>query len=328
MTETPDISIVISTYNRAERLASALERLLTQAAGMRYEVIAVDNNSSDHTREVIEALQAHSNGRLRYVFEGRQGVSFGRNAGVAAARAPLLAFTDDDMLMAEDWVAKVKQAFDERPELAYLGGKVLPRWQSPPPAWLTKLHWPPIALLDYGSEPVPIDAEHQQVLITANFAIRRAALEHAGGFSPLAQRVSNNVCSTEDHELLLRLWRQGARGVYLPELVGWAQVTLQRLTKRYHRHWHQGHGRCVALMCDEQFEASKRGHWCNVPAHLYRQTATNMFKWVGAWLRGEESEALWRETRLWFFAGYVRQRWRDRATYARPGGELASHARG
>jgi glycosyltransferase involved in cell wall biosynthesis len=310
MERRPDISVVISTYNRADRLGDALERLLGQR-GVNYEVVAVDNNSTDGTRQVIESYVARSGGRLRYVFEGRQGVSYGRNTGVAATQASLIAFTDDDMRMADDWLARIKQAFDAHPELDCLGGKVLPLWLAPCPTWLTPRHWSPIALLDYGTEPVVVDTSRRQTLVTANFAVRRAAFDRVGGFSPLTQRTQNDVCSTEDNELQLRLWRTGVRGMYFPEIIGWAQAPSRRLTKDYHRRWHRRHGRCMALMRDEQFEASTAGHLFGIPAHLFRQTVADIGKWAVACLRRDEAEAFWRETRLWFFAGFVAQRYKD-----------------
>ena len=133
-----DVSVVLSTYNRADRLPSALDALLSQSAGAAYEVIVVDNNSTDATRTVIEQAAARSDGRLRYVFEPRQGLSHGRNAGIAAARSPIIAFSDDDVRVAPDWIAQLKRTFDAHPEIDYVGGRVLPHWLAPPPRWLRK----------------------------------------------------------------------------------------------------------------------------------------------------------------------------------------------
>jgi glycosyltransferase involved in cell wall biosynthesis len=328
MQQTPEVSIVISTYNRAARLPGALDALLAQdAPGLPYEIIVVDNNSSDHTRQVIETFQTRSGGRVRYVFEGRQGVSYGRNAGVQKARAALLAFTDDDMRMAADWVAQVRQALATHPEWDYAGGRVWPRWSVPPPAWLTPRHWGPVALLDYGAAPLPIDAANQRALVTANFAIRRAAFEACGGFSPLTQRTTSDVCSTEDHELLLRLWQTGARGAYVPQLLGWAEVPALRLTKQYHRRWHRGHGRCLALLREDSLEQTRRGQWFGVPAHLYRQTLRHAVDWLLALPRGAAAEAFWCETRLWFALGFGAQRYRDHLTAGRTGAQPLTFSR-
>jgi glycosyltransferase involved in cell wall biosynthesis len=139
-----DVSVVISTYNGEAVLPGALESVLNQDAGdLTYEVIVVDNNSDDSTRAVVESFIARSAGRLRYVFEPRQGVSYGRNAGIAVASAPIIAFFDDDIRVARDWVRTLKQTLDAHPEVQFVAGKVLPEWQAPPPAWLTEVHWSP-----------------------------------------------------------------------------------------------------------------------------------------------------------------------------------------
>ncbi len=92
MTTRYSVSIVLSTYNRHEQLRPAIEHLLAQASDSPpYEVIVVDNNSTDITRRVVEACIAGAGGRLRYLFEPRQGVSFARNTGVDARRPLSLA---------------------------------------------------------------------------------------------------------------------------------------------------------------------------------------------------------------------------------------------
>ena len=148
-------SVNICTYNRCRMLREALESVLSQRVhdGGRYEVIVVDNNSTDETRQVVESFIARGHANLRYVFEGRQGLSYARNAAVSAARSPILAFTDDDVRVKPDWVATIKRTLDDHPEVDCVGGKVLPRWTFAPPSWLTREHWAPLALVDYGDQP-------------------------------------------------------------------------------------------------------------------------------------------------------------------------------
>ena len=91
----PEVSVVISTYNRADSLLAAVSSVLVQDQAPPYELIVVDNNCADETAERIQQL-ARRDRRLRYVFEPRQGVSHGRNAGIATAQASIIAFTDDE----------------------------------------------------------------------------------------------------------------------------------------------------------------------------------------------------------------------------------------
>src|SRR3979411_377123 len=98
MNGVPDVSVVISTSDRAESLSRTIQSLQRQQlpAGLDCEVIVVDNNSRDETGELLRGLIGGEHLDLRCIFEARQGVSHGRNAGIRASRAPIVAFTDDD----------------------------------------------------------------------------------------------------------------------------------------------------------------------------------------------------------------------------------------
>ena len=106
-----DVSVVLSTYNRAERLQPALDALLAQMGSVDYEILLVDNNSTDATASVVRAVAEQAHGRIRYVFEERQGLSHARNRGIRLARAPIIAFSDDDVRVAPDWVLQISRAF-------------------------------------------------------------------------------------------------------------------------------------------------------------------------------------------------------------------------
>jgi len=139
MSTVPDVSVVIATYNRASILPAALESILNQdTQGATYEVILVDNNSTDRTGEIAKSFIDSSDGKLRYIFEPNQGVSFARNAAIEKARAPIIAFFDDDVQIAPNWIATIKRTLDSHQEVSCIGGKVLPRWESDPPVWLTR----------------------------------------------------------------------------------------------------------------------------------------------------------------------------------------------
>src|ERR1043165_2949912 len=308
MSEPLDISIIISTYNRSDMLPGALKSVLAQEAGdVRYELVVVDNNSTDKTREVVESFIAEGHGNVRYILEGKQGLSHARNAGIAAARAPLIGFTDDEVRAAPSWVASIRRAFDERPEVDFVGGKVLPQWEREPPAWLTHKHWSPLAIVDHGEEQFYVDTEKQICLVGANLAFRREVFDEVGLFKPDLQRVKDGVGSMEDHEFLIRVWKTGRRGLYVPEIVMVAEVQKERLTKEYHRRWHTGHGHFYALMREEEMEIGN-ARLFDVPAPLYNQALKNSFGWLKQRLRSNEELAFHHETELRFFKGFFRQR--------------------
>src|ERR1700751_3257091 len=113
---------------------------------LNFEILVVDNNSSDHTRPLVQSLAAQNPEKLKYLFEPKQGLSYGRNTGIVAAKASIIAFTDDDVRVAADWVHRIKSGFDANPDIDFLGGKVVPRWPTEPPCWLTRANWSPLAL--------------------------------------------------------------------------------------------------------------------------------------------------------------------------------------
>ena len=130
MTE-PEVSVVVATYNRCEIMPGTLESLINQEGDTAYEVIVVDNNSTDDTRNVINKLRTKRGyEKLTYHFEEKQGVSHARNRGIAAARASIIAFTDDDIRPASNWIKSISEAFRKFPEADCIGGKVLPHREA------------------------------------------------------------------------------------------------------------------------------------------------------------------------------------------------------
>jgi glycosyltransferase involved in cell wall biosynthesis len=305
---TPDISVVVCTYNRAALLEKALRSLFAQnAEPSSYEIVVVDNNSADETPQVVESLKAESPVPLRYFRESRQGNAYARNAGVDQAAGSIIAYMDDDVIADKSWVYLIRDAFAHEPELSFVGGRVLAVWEEEPPSWLTEEHWAPLALLDYGPEPLDIEGQSPRGLLTANIAIRREVFAEVGGFLTSLQRVKGTIGSMEDHEFLMRMCRSGKRGKYLPDLITWAWVDPERMTKEYHRRWHTGHGHFYAVMNDPEWERSSF-RFLGVPGHLYRETVRNVGRWLTNILSGNGDAAFVSEVRVRFFRGFFKAR--------------------
>ncbi|HWX40643.1 MAG TPA: glycosyltransferase [Blastocatellia bacterium] len=303
-----EISVAISTYNRCGQLRDAIQSLLAQDAGNPYEILVVDNNSNDDTRAVVHSLIERGHSNLRYIFEERQGLSYGRNTAIANARAPLIAFTDDDVRVAPNWISTAIQAFRDHPDVDFIGGKVIPRWQQPPPDWLTEDHWAPLAVLNYGDYALYVDPGNPVCLVGANLLFRKSVFDRIGLFSPELQRVKDSVGSMEDHELIARLWRAGGRGLYVPEIVVYADVPAERMSKAYHRRWHAGHGCFYAIARIDPFDDAARGRLLDVPLHAYRQFGADAAGWIWNCLTRKTDQAFLREVRLRFLLGFLKTR--------------------
>ena len=298
----PKLSVILPTFNRADSLQRAIAALLRQTAMPgTYELIVVDNNSTDGTPGVVARF---ADRRVRLVAEPRQGLSYARNAGLAAARAPIVAFTDDDVEVAPDWVETIVTTLARHPEVAGLGGRVLPAWECGRPRWLTRDHWAPLALQDHGDSRRVFDRATPIGLIGANLAFRREVFDRVGTFSPEVQRVKDGIGSTEDHELLNRLYNSGERMLYQPKRLVMARVPGDRCDRRYHRRWHEGHGRFYALMRLPEMERARVTPF-GVPGHLLREAIGDLAAWARCALTADWDRAFLAELRLRFVKGFV-----------------------
>ena len=301
----PTLSIILPTYNRVDRLRRAIAALLRQAGDpAAYEVLVVDNNCSDGTAEFIEGI---GDPRVRLIHETRQGLSHARNAGIAEAHGTIVAFTDDDVEVTPDWVSTIIAALRQHPEVDGIGGRVLPAWEGPRPHWLTRAHWAPLALQDHGDCRRVFDRNMPTGLVGANVAFRSDVFDRVGVFSPGVQRVRDGIGSTEDHELLTRLYDAGGRMLYTPRLLVRAPVQADRCERGYHRRWHEGHGRFHALMRSPRMEAARMTLF-GVPGHLLRRAASDAAAWFVSAIHGDWDGAFAAELRLRFFSGFVRTR--------------------
>lgn len=306
-----DITLLVCTYNRCDDLRELLETAIAQETGgqFTYEILVVDNNSTDGTRQVVEELIAGGHHNLRYLFEGQQGKSHALNSGLKAMRGWAYAIVDDDFLLPRDWVKQIYEGFRTHPEVSFVSGKVLPKWQDgEPPAWLTQKHWSAIAMADYGETEFLTDQNNQLCLLACSF--RLADVIAVGGYHWDLGPQKGRTGATEDLDLLKRLWKSGHTGLYLPHMYFYHKATADRVTKEYHRRWHRDHGRSYAVMRAEELEhASAR--LFDVPAHMYKQAAADTFGWVKSVLMGKQDEAFLHETQLYFFSGFFRKRRED-----------------
>ena len=135
MSAHPDVSVVLPTYNRAGEIASAILSALDQTAPPdSYELIVVNNNSTDETADVVAQLSRAHPGRIRAICSSRARECRTRETReLHAARGDIIAFFDDDVRFSHNWIETIRQTYSARPDLVCLGGRVLPDWLCPPP---------------------------------------------------------------------------------------------------------------------------------------------------------------------------------------------------
>ncbi len=201
----PDLSIVICTRDRAGQLRGTLDSLIAMKTDRRWEAILVDNGSTDGTADVIRRA-AEAEPRIRYFREDRVGLGAARDRGWREARSALIALTDDDCYVAEDYVDAVLAAFDGRPDVGVLGGRIL--LFDPQDARVT------IDERDYPVEIAPRSFVLAGAVKGANLSFRREALQAIGGFDPELGAGTPFPC--EDVDAVAAVLWAGFRGRYDP----------------------------------------------------------------------------------------------------------------
>ncbi len=207
----PRVSVVVCTYNHSQSLLGTLASLAAVEAppGPGWELVVVDNNSSDDTRAVVERYFRESQVRGRYVFEGRQGLSAARNCGMRAARGEIVAFTDDDVKVGPDWVRRLQEAFDANPAVGMVCGRTeLYRETLHPLGVRTSRE---ARLYVHPAQPVGVG-------IGNNMAIRMDVVRRIGEFD-VTLGAGTRMAAAEDSDYIYRVLRAGLPVLYCPDAV-------------------------------------------------------------------------------------------------------------
>jgi glycosyltransferase involved in cell wall biosynthesis len=291
------ITVVLCTYNRVRSLATALESIATQTVpqSVGWEILVVDNNSSDETRQVVEDFQRRYPKRIRYLFEPQQGLSYARNAGIRDSRSDILAFIDDDETASTDWLQNLTANLLGG-EWAGAGGRVLPQWNGSRPRWLSakgSFALGPLAVFDPGLEAGLMTVPP----VGANMAFRKEAFDKYGEFRTDLGRAGKNLLSNEDIELGRRLMNAGERLRYEPLAVTYHPVEETRARREYFLAWWFNKGRSDVLESGIQ---SSRKHVLGIPLRLFRDFVVETVRWIASF---DPSQRFVSKLKVWCYAG-------------------------
>jgi glycosyltransferase involved in cell wall biosynthesis len=239
------ISAIICTHNRDNYLGAAIDTLLAQQCHVGFEIIVVDNGSSDRTREVVE--QRLGDSRLKYIFEPVLGLSVARNTGAKTASGQIFAYLDDDAEASTFWLQTLYSAFEANSKLAIAGGKVTLLYPEgiQAPAWLTPSLSSNLGAYDLGISLVYIENPGLTPR-GLNYAIRRSFWEDIGGFDTNLGRIGKNLLSNEELQMTEIALSRGWQVAYIPEAVVAHNVSPERLHRSwfFSRGWWQGISEC------------------------------------------------------------------------------------
>lgn len=224
------ITVIVCTFNRSAYLPELLASLSGQTLpSSEFEVIVVDNNSSDDTKVVTRSYFGRGM-NLRYVLETEQGLSAARNRGLRESRAPLVAYIDDDACASAGWLEAIVSAFADE-KVSCVGGPVSLDWQGERPAWLPVQYESLYTSVDHGDEQRTLTPH--EYLVGANIAFRRDWLVSVGGFSIELGRKGNCLLSGEEARVFQSVFATGRQAVYDPT----ASVRHRVTSERKNRWW-------------------------------------------------------------------------------------------
>ena len=206
-----DLSLIICTRNRCRQLLQCLRAVQDIASDRPWELIVVDNGSTDETARVVADFVTTASVPVRYLFEAQPGLGNAHNAGVRVAQAEILAFTDDDCYPAPDFVDQVCSAFGKDRSIGYISGRVMLHDGADHPITVNESLMP--RRFPGGSFIQTGDVQG------ANMAFRKDALLSIGGFDPSFG--PGSLFNAEDVDAAGRASAIGWKGQYRPEVVVW-----------------------------------------------------------------------------------------------------------
>jgi glycosyltransferase involved in cell wall biosynthesis len=304
------VTVAVCTWNRAGLLDRTLARLreLRVPAGAAWELVVVNNNCTDHTDEVIARHAAAL--PLRRIAEPTPGLSFARNAALAAAAGEYLLWTDDDVLVEPDWLIEAVAAMDGFAADGFFG-RVFPWWEpGRPPVWYDPLFDGMFALLDLGPESF-VAGPNGPLGVGANHGFRTAALRSLGGYRTDLGVTAGKGGGGEDLDVFNRAGAAGLELVYAARAVVRHYVPADRCTKRFYRRYTWNGSRHHLRMLRD--EARGLPAVLGIPRYFYRLTLRHVCEYVNATLAGDSGRSFYYWLKLLRFAGLLWNRARGGA---------------
>jgi glycosyltransferase involved in cell wall biosynthesis len=242
------ISAVLTSYNRARFIIDAVESIFNQDydRGL-YEVIVVDNNSTDDTLDVLQQYkEEHPDRNFRFVTEQNQGVAFARTRCAMEAKGEIVAYLDDDSTAQPGWLMTIADFFDRHPDVYSTGGKITPKFLTGIPDWYSRYFWGLVGRFDQGREVKQLTG--MRYPCGANMAFRKKVFDEIGYFNTDLGRKGNGLLATEEKDMYLRIRSHGKKVYYLPTVEVLHAVEANKFDKDYVRRHSRGIGGGERLM--------------------------------------------------------------------------------
>ena len=227
-------SVIFCTYNREKYIFNAMESIaLQEYSRAQYEIVLINNNSTDKTEELCNAFQEkYPDIHFNYCVEKQQGLSYARNRGVQESRGELLVYVDDDATVCPDYLKAYDDFFNAYPNELAAGGPVTPYYEVPPPKWIS--HYTEALLtgcLYNGEKLIPF--KNGMYPIGCNTCFRTEVFEKFGLFNVELGRKGNGLIGAEEKDFFSRLFAAKKKVWYVPRAGIYHYIPAQKLTEAH-----------------------------------------------------------------------------------------------
>ena len=271
------LTVLFATRNRARILRDVLESFCRlEPPSFGWKLVAVDNGSTDDTLAVLAAFVNRL--PLQVVSEPTPGKNAALNTGLTMIEGDLTILTDDDVFPRSDWLVQLRKAADAQPSYSMFGGAVVPRWETPPPAYI---RWIDVALTFGMNDPSlqdgPLPMQSMPDIIGPNMAIRSHIFHSGTRFDSSIGPSGSKYAMGSETELVLRLGRQGHKGWHVHSAVVEHLVRAEQLEKAWILR------RAIRFGRGHQRLFPNARLWLGVPRHLVRDVPKEGLRIVVAW---------------------------------------------
>lgn len=303
----PEISVILCTYNRAPNLPECFEHLDRQAGAetIDWELVVVDNNSADDTAATVERLAAKVNFPVRYLFEGKQGLSHARNCGIDGSDSPFVVFIDDDIRVEPGWIKAIHDTFSEK-QCDAVGGPIHVVSPQDLPKWILPEMYGFLGHIDYGDQIVQLDGV-DRFPFGGNMAFRRAALESVGRFNPELGRKGEGgqreeLFKGEETDFFARLASQGGEIWYNPQAGVSHKILPYQLKRRFFLTIHYNEGYLLGKLDPHSYPRTLLG----IPLFVFPQSLRALGNYLGLTLKKGPDHSVRQLMTVAYFAGKMR----------------------
>lgn len=228
------LTAIICTYNRAKYIGPLLESIAANdLSKTEYEILLVDNNCTDNTREICGAFsQAHKDVQFRYVVEAEQGLSAARNKGIKEAKGDIIVYIDDDALVDTWYIRTIAEYMSAHPEIDAIGGPIIPLYETEEPQWMTRYTKELLCgYLYFGEAERAFPGDRYPG--GGNAAYRAEVFEKVGLFNTALGRKGNSLMGAEEKDIFDKMKAQGMRFMYLPKMILHHIIPQKKLERDY-----------------------------------------------------------------------------------------------